>query len=335
MLNIGVIGCGTIGRQHINRFTNLIPSTKVVACSDYFEPAAQEAATLYNIDKVYKTGQEVIADPNVDAVVITAIDSVHAEYVMESLKHKKYVFCEKPLAVSAKDAENIVAAEAEIGKKLVQVGFMRRYDPGYAEMKRIINSGEMGEPLIIHACHRNRDMGDDFETNMAITNVAIHELDVCRWLLDDEYASVKVQKVKQSGLSKNRKFDNPQIALMETTKGCQIDVEIQAADCYGYDIQCQVVCEKGTINLPNPSAVVTKTDAQCRVPILTFWGDRFVQAYDIELANWVEMVQKGNITGPNAWDGYAACVAGDALNASRGSNAFLDVKMIEKPSLYK
>ena len=275
----------------------------------------------------------MIAAPEVDAVLIASSDPSHAGYVLEGLKHGKYVFCEKPLAQSAEDCEKIIAAEVAHGKRLVQVGFMRHYDRGYAEMKRIIDSGELGAPLMIHACHRNVSQPDGFQTEMGVTNVAIHELDIYRWLLNDEYESGQVLKVRQSAES-NKGYDNPQIVLLETKSGARIDVEVQVADAYGYDIQCQVVCEKGTLNLPDPYAVVKRSDAARSFPILTDWKDRFIEAYDIELTEWVHSLANGGPTGPSAWDGYAACVAADALNRSRGTSMFKKIEMIEKPALY-
>ena len=218
---------------------------------------------------------------------------------------------------------------------------MRRYDRGYAEMKRIIDSGELGAPLLIKACHRNVSQGPGFKTENGITNVAIHELDICRWLLGDEYEDAQCVRVRQSANS-NRGYDNPQVVLLRTKKGCFIDVEVQVADGYGYDIQCEVVCENGTVKLPDPYAVVRRArpagwdslnPAEC-MPIMTDWKERFIEAYDIELSAWADSVNKGKLTGPSAWDGYVACVAGDALNASRGTSRFLKVDTIEKPELY-
>ena len=334
MLNIGVIGCGAIGRDHIRRLHDLVPGCQVIACSDYLEEAARKTTAQYEGLRAYATGEELIAAPEVHAVLIASSDPSHAGYVLECLKHGKYVFCEKPLAQNADDCDKIIQAECAQGKRLVQVGFMRRYDRGYAEMKRIIDSGELGAPLMIHACHRNVSQPDGFQTEMGVSNVAIHELDICRWLLSDEYSSGQVLKVRQSACS-TKGYDNPQIVLLETQSGARIDVEVQVADAYGYDIQCQVVCEKGTVNLPDPYAVVKRANATRSFPILTDWKDRFIEAYDIELTEWIKSLAAGGPTGPSAWDGYAACVAADALNRSRGTGQFLPITMMDKPSLYK
>lgn len=334
MLKIGVIGCGAIGRDHIRRLQDIVPGAAVTACSDYFRDSAEQTARQYQIRNVYDTGEELISSKEVEAVLITSADASHAGYVLECLRWGKPVFCEKPLAQTAADCERIIEAELKQGSHLVQVGFMRRYDPGYREMKRMVQSGVLGNPLMIHACHRNQYQPEGFTSEMGVSNVAIHELDICRWLLDDEYKSGQVLKVRQSSFSV-KGYDNPQIVLLETGKGCRIDVEVQVSDGYGYDIQCQVVCEKGTVNLPDPYAVVTRSAAGCVVPIQTDWSQRFIEAYDIELNQWVQSVEKHGCIGPGAWDGYAACVAADALNRSRNTGRFLDIQMIHKPDFYE
>ena len=138
---------------------------------------------------------------------------------------------------------------------------------------------------MIHSCHRNMSQAPGFATDYAVTRVAIHEIDISRWLLDDEYATAQVLAVRQS---KNTQGDwlNPQIMMLTTRSGQRIDVEVQTDGAYAYDIQCQVVGEDGTVSLPDPSAVVKRAGAACSFPIMTDWSQRFIEAYDIEFDAW-------------------------------------------------
>jgi myo-inositol 2-dehydrogenase/D-chiro-inositol 1-dehydrogenase len=146
ILKIGIIGCGAIGKDHCRRIMDTVPGATVVAVSDYFAPAADETAAKYGIRSFGNDCDAMIKDPEVECVVITSIDPTHHDYVMKTLAEEKWCFCEKPLALTGKDCETIINRELEIGKRLVQVGFMRHYDRGYSEMKRIIDSGELGAP---------------------------------------------------------------------------------------------------------------------------------------------------------------------------------------------
>ena len=334
-LAIGVLGAGgNIGHTHSQNIATYVDGARLAAVYDLNTERAEEVAKTYGA-KVMASAEELIASPEIDAVVIASWDGTHADLAVKCIQAGKPVFCEKPLATTLEDAKKVVEAEKASGKRLLQIGFMRRFDPDYIKMKKILDSGELGAPLMIHACHRNVSQPDGFQTEMGVSNVAIHELDICRWLLGDEYKSGQVLKVRQSACS-TKGYDNPQIVLLETQSGARIDVEVQVADAYGYDIQCQVVCEKGTVNLPDPYAVVKRSNATRSFPILTDWKDRFIEAYDIELTHWVKTLEeKGEPDGPSAWDGYAACVAADTLNRSRGTNQFLPIEMMDKPALYK
>jgi myo-inositol 2-dehydrogenase/D-chiro-inositol 1-dehydrogenase len=332
-LQIGIIGCGAIGHEHVRRIQELVPEGKVVAATDYFPKAAKELADRYQGIKVYQTGEELIAAPEVEAIIITSSDESHATYVLDGIAHNKFVFCEKPMAQTVDDCKKIMEAEQKAGRCLVQVGFMRRYDRGYMDIKKKIDSGKFGKPLIIHCCHRNVSQASGFTTDYAVTRVAIHEIDISRWLLDDEYESVQILPVHQSRATKGN-WLNPQIMLLTTKSGQQIDVEVQTDGAYAYDIQCQVVCENGTVSLPDPAAVIARSDACIQQELMTDWSKRFIEAYDTELKLWTRSVLEGTLTGPTAWDGYMACATGNALIKSRTTGKREKVQTIEKPALY-
>ena len=177
-LNIAVIGCGMIGREHIERIQNRIRGAKVVAVCDVFEEGAKKGAEIAGAGtKVYTDFNEAINDPDVNAVVVTTPGAFHKDPVIAAIKAGKPVFSEKPLANTAADCKAVVDAEMASGKHLVQVGFMRRYDRGYRQVKELLDSGKFGAPMVVKCTHRADGVAPDYTTSMAVTDTAIHEID--------------------------------------------------------------------------------------------------------------------------------------------------------------
>ncbi|ADD78903.1 myo-inositol 2-dehydrogenase/D-chiro-inositol 1-dehydrogenase [Pantoea sp. PA1] len=333
-LKLGVIGTGAIGQEHIRRCNNVLQGARVVAVSDINVEGAQAALQRLNSDaQVCKDGYEVIQSPDVDAVLVTSWDPTHEEFTLAAIAAGKPVFCEKPLAMSAEGCRRVVEAEIQHGKRLVQVGFMRPYDAGYRALKKVITDGEIGEPLMLHCAHRNPTVPENYNTEMAITNTLIHELDVLRWLTSDDYKSVQVVFPRVSSKARPHLKD-PQIVLFETQKGVRIDVEIFVNCTYGYDIQCEVVGEEGIARLPEPSSVQLRKQAKLSNTILVDWKDRFIEAYDVELQAFINDVKAGQLTGPSAWDGFAASVAADACIKAQKSGAIEPIEMPARPAFY-
>ena len=333
-LNIGVIGAGAIGRDHIRRCSQVLQGARVVAVNDINRDNATGVVEQLRLDaRVYDDGHALINASDVQAVLVTSWGPSHEEFVLAAVAAGKPVFCEKPLAVTAQGCKNIVEAEAKHGKRLVQVGFMRPYDRGYRALKQVLTSGQIGEPLMLHCAHRNPRVGEAYTTDMAITDTLIHEIDVLRWLLDDDYVSVQVVFPRKSSKALAHLRD-PQIVLFETTKGTRIDVEIFVNCQYGYDIQCEVVGETGIAKLPEPSSVQMRSNARLSNEILTDWKERFIDAYDVELQGFINDVLAGQLQGPSAWDGYAAAVTADACVAAQLSGEVVPVSLPPRPSFY-
>ena len=333
-LKLGVIGTGAIGRDHIRRCSQTLLGSQVVAVTDInLQQAAQVVAELGNSAEVYPDAHALIKAAEVEAVLVTSWGPSHEEYVLAAIQAGKPVFCEKPLAVTAAGCRNIVDAEIAHGTRLVQVGFMRPYDAGYQALKAVIDSGQIGEPLMLHCAHRNPRVGENYKTDMAITDTLIHELDVLRWLLDDDYVSVQVVFPRKTSKALAHLRD-PQVVLLETAKGTRIDVEVFVNCQYGYDIQCEVVGETGIAKLPEPSQVQLRSEAKLSNAILMDWKDRFIAAYDVELQAFIDGVRAGHVGGPSAWDGFAAAVAADACIEAQQSGAIIKVELPQRPRFY-
>ena len=281
-LVIGVVDSARSAEIMSNVFMNGSPAVKRLLFPKKMRKsdAGLPSSTAQNF---MRTAKNRSTAPEVQAVVVTTWDPAHAQYVLASIKAGKYVFCEKPLATEAAECEKILAAEQVFGRKIVQVGLMRRYDPGYTELKKTIEEGKIGQPLIVHACHRNMTHAATMTSEMSIKNSGVHEIDVLRWLLDDEYVSGQVVLPRQSRISGQRGAAGSADHDAENKKGICIDVEISQSSGYGYDIQCEVVGDLGTARPPDPPGVITKTDCSRAAGIMPGWETRFVGAYNIEM----------------------------------------------------
>ncbi|MFC3282713.1 Gfo/Idh/MocA family protein [Litchfieldella rifensis] len=333
-VRIGVIGTGMIGEEHSRRITQTLTGGEIVAVTDVNAEQSQRMVDNLGLRaKVYDNGHDLIEADDVDAVLVTSWGPTHEEYVLAAIEAGKYVFCEKPLATTAQGCRNIIDAEIQAGKRLVQVGFMRRYDSGYKMMKNAIDTNKLGEPLMIHAAHRNPEVPERYVTPMAIHDTLIHELDTFRWLLDDDYKSAQVIFPRKTRHA-HSKVEDPQMVLLETVKGVRIDVEVFVNCQYGYDIQCSVVGEDGIANLPEPQSLQYRQAGKLSSDILQDWKKRFNDAFDVELQAFIDGVASGEIGGPSSWDGYAAAIAGDVCVKAQESGQIESIEMPERPGFY-
>ncbi|ACL62840.1 Gfo/Idh/MocA family protein [Methylobacterium nodulans] len=333
-VRVGIIGTGAIGREHARRIEQVLSGGKVVALSDVNATSAEAVrAEIARDARLFETGEALIASPDVDAVLVTSWGATHEQYVLAAIAAGKPCFCEKPLATTAEGARRIVDAEVAHGKRLVQVGFMRRYDAGYIALKQAVKS-HTGAPILVHAAHRNPAVPEQYVTPMAIHDTLIHEIDVLRWLLDDDYVSARVLFPRKAARS-HAKLRDPQVVVLETKKGVLIDVEIFVNCHYGYDIQCEVVGEDGIARLPEPMAVEMRLDAKRQNAILTDWKDRFIASYDVELQDFLKAAAAGTASGPTSWDGYVAAITSDAcVEAQERAGEAVAITLPARPSLY-
>src|SRR4051794_10898760 len=200
-IRVGIIGTGLIGEDHGRKLVNVISGSTVSGVTDVNAARAQEVATTLGGATVYASGEELIASPEVDAVLVTSTGPTHAQYVLACIAAGKPVMCEKPLAPTVPECERILAAEVAHGKPLVIVGYMRRYDMGYRQVKDVLASGSIGDALILHNIHRNVTVGESYTSFMTMTDSMIHEVDVTRWLLGEEITAVQVLPPKRTPLA--------------------------------------------------------------------------------------------------------------------------------------
>ena len=334
-LRFGVVGTGAIGREHIDRITNKLSGGKIVAVTDVNQESAKQTVEIYQLEAVvYPDDKALIADENVDVVLVTSWGPAHEATVVAAVEAGKYVFCEKPLATTAEGCMRIVEAEMKQGKKLVQVGFMRRYDSGYVQLKQVIDNNQIGTPLMIRASHRNPIVGENYTTDMAVTDTLIHEIDALHWLVNDDYKSVQVVFPRKTKYSHD-KLQDPQLFTIETNSGIVMSVEVFVNCKYGYDIQCEVIGEEGIVKLPELSSVVMRKDEKLSTGILNDWKYRFMDAYNVEIQDFIDSItKKGEPEGPTSWDGYIAAVTSDACVKAQQTGEKEVIILQERPAFY-
>jgi myo-inositol 2-dehydrogenase/D-chiro-inositol 1-dehydrogenase len=313
-LRIAVLGVGVMGADHVARITSRISGARVAVVNDYLTENAEQVAASVPGARVAGDPLDAIAADDVDAVLLATPGTTHEKQLLACLEHRKPVLCEKPLTTDVETSLEVVRREAELETPLIQVGFMRRFDPEYQQLKALIDGGELGQPLVMHCVHRNPAVPPSFDSAMVVKDSLVHEVDVTRFLLGEEIASVQIIKPAPNPAARAG-LQDPQIAILETAGGRHVDVELFVTTGVAYEVRTEVVGERGSATIGLDVGLIRKSSPGV-------WGgritpgfrERFGLAYDIEVQRWVDAVRSGtNIDGPTAWDGYAAaavCAAG-------------------------
>lgn len=337
-LRIAVLGVGMMGADHVARITSKIAGARVAVVNDYFLDKAEELAASIPGCRVVVDPIDAISDPDVDAVLLATPGPTHEKQLLACLEHGKPVLCEKPLTTDVETSLAVVKAEAALGKTLIQVGFMRRFDDEYVELKALIDSGDIGRPLVVHCVHRNPAVPPNFDSAMIVKDSLVHEVDVTRFLLDEEIASVQIIKPSANSAAPHG-LQDPQIALFATESGRHVDAEVFVTTGVAYEVRTEVVAELGSAMIGLDVGLVRKSaPGSWGGSITPSFKERFGRAYDSEIQRWVDAVVAGRetghyIDGPGAWDGYAAAAVCAAGVKSLETGERVAVEMVDRSSI--
>lgn len=335
---VGIIGVGLMGTDHAHRVAHRTANATLAAVSDVDADRAAGLAGRFDGVRVISDPMALIEDDSVDAVIIASPGFAHEEQVMACLQHRKYAMCEKPLTMDSTSALRLVRAERAAGHPLIQVGFMRRFDPEYAVMKALLDSGDYGRTLLLHNVHRNKSApGADFRSEMIVRDSLVHEVDVSRFLFGDEVSSVQMLSPAATSFALEGVAD-PQIAIFRMAGGGMAITEVFVNCQVGYEVRCEAVAERGSIIAGLTQNGLYTTNAAPDRRQRGSWGGevpqdyrtRFARAYDLEIQSWIDATRRGEVVGPGTWDGYAAaavCTAGMRSLAS-GEDAAVELERL-------
>jgi inositol 2-dehydrogenase len=322
-LAIGLAGAGRLGRVYARDLASRIAETKLVAVADPVEGVAKAVAAEFDVPKHYADPLALFDDPAVDAVVIVSPTHTHRELVIAAAGRKKPTFCEKPPALSLDEVEEMRSAVATSGMFL-QMGFMRRFDAGYASAKRQIEEGRIGMPLVFKSTSR-----DPFRPSLEYANpkssggmlldMGIHDFDLARWFMGEvRTVSTIGATIAYPELTTVGDIDNA-IASLTFASGKLGVVDLSRSGIYGYDISTEILGLGGTLKVgylrETPVMLMTKNSvAHDTVP---YFMERFRDAYTNQLQNFAQNVQQERPAPITIEDGMEALRIGVAATRAR------------------
>jgi myo-inositol 2-dehydrogenase/D-chiro-inositol 1-dehydrogenase len=332
-VRIALIGAGVMGADHARIFSEDIPNAELRVVCDAARERAQHIAQACGVRDVSTDPRAVIERSDIDAVVIASPDDTHAPLSIAAIRAGKQVLCEKPLSQDADECLQVIAEEVKRGRRMIQLGFMRRFDPSYTEMKTLLAAGEIGRAVMFHCQHRNVAAPANFSGQMAISNSAPHEFDIARFVLGSEMVGISVYRPTLIDASQT---GAPVFLVLQTQAGQLVNVEINNNAAYGYDVRGELVGEHGSIFLKAPVYSHLAKGLRASQAYPADWRPRFAEAYRLQNKAWVHAITSGtpSETAAHAWDGYCATlIAGSGVRAlETGTRVAID--MVQKPSIY-
>lgn len=318
-LKMGVIGLGRMGQLYARILTTQISGSRLYAVAEVNEQARIRLADELKVPHAFADSRELIALPELDAVVIATPTSTHHDLVIAAAGLGKAVFCEKPLALTLPENHRVLEATARAQVPL-QVGFMRRFDSGYQKAKALIADGRIGRPLTFQSIGRDpfcprREYADPAMSGGLIIDMAIHDFDLARWLMGSE-----VERVSAEGallvceeLAQVGDIDNAVITL-RFVNGALGTVEVSRNAFYGYDIRTEVLGSEGavTIGAHQHTPVVLLTRSGAQHDVVPYLMERFGDAYRAQMQHFVNCLRDGQQPSVNGADALAALEIGIA-----------------------
>jgi inositol 2-dehydrogenase len=334
-LKVGLIGLGRLGRVYARDLAALVPETRLVAVADVDAAAAREVAAEHDVPRWFAEPPALFDDPAVEAVVIVSPTHTHKEMTLAAARRRKPTFCEKPPALSLADARAMKQAVADSGT-FFQMGFMRRFDAGYAEAKRRLDRGEIGKAVVFKSTSRDPhrtslEYADPRSSGGMIMDMGIHDFDLARWLMGE------VRSVHAIGgtlaypeLESVGDIDNAVVTLRFEDGRLGV-VDLSRNGIYGYDIATELLGTDGTLRigyLRETPLFVMKKNAIAHDTVPHF-VQRFAAAYTVQLQDFARNVLQGRPAPITIDDGLAAIRIAVAANRSRETGAPVDVASVE------
>lgn len=336
-LNVGVLGLGRLGRVYTRDLAGRIPETRVVAVADPAPGVAKEVAAEFDVPKAYSDPQALFDDKTVDAIVIVTPTHVHREQVIAAAASGKPTFCEKPPALSLDEIREMKQAIEKSGI-FFQMGFMRRFDAGYAAAKKQIEAGRIGQPLVFKATSRDPyrpslEYANPKSSGGMLIDMGIHDFDLARWFMGDVKSVAAIGgTIAYPELESVGDIDNA-IASLTFTSGKLGVVDLTRSGIYGYDISTEILGLEGTIRIgylrETPIMVMTKAGGVSHDTV-PYFMERFRDAYTNQLQDFAQNVLQQRPAPISIDDGMEALRVGIAATRAQQTGTTVQVADVQR-----
>lgn len=333
-IQICMIGAGRVAKNHARAITRHIAWARITAIVDPVVQVRAETAADFEIESQFDSLEMALEEAMFDAVVITTPTPTHLPIAALAAEHKKHVFLEKPMALSLEECDAIIDV-VEKNAVILQLGFMRRFDPDFVAAAERIQAGEIGQPMMIKSNTHGPGLPPPWARDLRTSNgmlaeVNSHDWDTTRWLMGSDYERVYTEVANFKGAANNVdvphfydnvlvniKFENGGLGLISGVCPCG----------YGYDARAEIVGDKGIMQIGelNGQSVVmcTNRDQGLITPIFRTWPERFESAYINELQHFVSCIQ--DETSPRAGGAEGRWAVAGVL---AGTKSFLEERPV-------
>lgn len=323
MVKVGIIGAGRIGKVHVESICTQVEQAQVKMLADPFMNAeTEEWAKNMGVPNVTKDYKEVLADPEIDAVLICSSTDTHSPISLEAIQAGKHVFCEKPIDHDVAKIKEVMDALKGSNVKY-QVGFNRRFDHNFEAVQKAVAEGKIGETHIIKITSRDPEppCADYVKVSGGMfLDMTIHDFDMVRFLAgcNAEEVYVEAAVLVDPAIGQAGDVDTAVITLkMENGAIAVIDNSRKAA--YGYDQRAEVFGSKGMVAAANDtssSAVISNAEGVTGEKPLYFFLERYMAAYAKEVKCFIEAIEKDTDTPLGVDDGLQPVLMGLAAKKS-------------------
>ena len=322
-MKVGIIGAGRIGKVHLESITRYVKGAEVAAMADPFMNAETEAfIKSMGVKKAVKDYREILADKDIDAVLICSSTDTHAPISLEAIAAGKHVFCEKPVDHDISNIQKVKKA-LEGSNVKYQVGFNRRFDHNFAAVKQAVEEGKIGALNVLKICSRDPAAPPVSYIKVSggiFLDMTIHDFDMVRFLSGEEVESVYAMGgvMVDKGIGEAGDIDTA-VITMRLKSGALAVIDNYRRAAYGYDQRAEAFGELGQVAVGNDTlstAVLSNKDGVIAEKPLYFFLERYMQAYVKEITDFIDCVQNDKPVPVGIEDGLQAVRIGVAAKKS-------------------